>query len=157
MIETVTDAQVENSEDIFRDLDLAYSELAAKLHVDKNRLDDEVIDQPKTYEEVCSVVSLLYEQKELYEYKLKFKCSELYTPIKRQIEADGSRATEKSINSEIDQNSEVIRLNATFLRYDATHKKWDNLKRCFEQRIEVLQGVIKLLSCGYSAYSRRFD
>jgi hypothetical protein len=147
----------EEQEKIYEDLELAYSELAERLKIDKYKLDDEVVQQPQTYEEVCNVVSLLYGQKETYEYKLSFRKSELWTKVSQRLQALDIRPTEKLVGSEVEVDPDIKTLSEMYVKYDTLHKKWDNLKRCYEQRMEAIQGEIRLLSCGYSAYSRKFD
>jgi len=126
-------------------------EAKEKLFIEKNLLDDELINQPILYQEVAEEYAKAISRRDAANENVKRVDAELYKRIREIAAAEGTKVTEAMIQSEILTHPEHIEAYDAYLECKKQADLWATLKDSFSQRSYAIRDLVELYTAGYYA------
>lgn len=122
-----------------------------KLIIEKNLLDDELINQPILYQEVAEQYALAISRRDAANENVKRVDADLYKRIREAAAVEGTKVTEAMIQSEILTHPEHIEAYDAYLECKKQADLWATLKDSYSQRSYAIRDLVELYTAGYFA------
>lgn len=125
---------------------LSREELKTKIKINKNRLEEEIIEQPALFLEVADGCA----QAISYEDQAKDTLERLAASIAIDIRRDQTeKLTEAKVEERTITNIAHVEQSRKYLEYKLEAKLWEGLRNSFSQRAKMLEKLIDLYRSGY--------
>lgn len=127
----------------------SFSELRQALLIDKNSLDDDLVEQPDLFYRV----SEQYTQARSFQDQIKTEItqleSELGAQIREEAELNKAKVTVDAVKQEIAGSPKMIALQKEFWDAATTVGKWASLKESYDMRASALKSLVQLYASNY--------
>lgn len=129
--------------------------LVMGLTIEELKLDENLKHQPVFFEMVCEHAA--FANKVLDEANLALEKLEASTDlvVRAKHENADKKPTETSIKSQVASEAAVVAAKQAVIAAQFDKLTWQNLRGAYEMRSQSLQDMVKLVSCGYAAYTNR--
>jgi hypothetical protein len=142
----------EQAPPVSNDVELAFFE--SRLAIDKNALDDALVEQPDLMGKVSSRSALALSLRDETKDRIKQVEGELYAEIKDQIEkTDNKRPTDKGIEARINSHPRRIKAVERHVKALRESMEWGGMFESFKARGFALGELNKLYLVGYFTVS----
>lgn len=131
-------------------------ELKNYLEIDKDALDECLMEQAKLYEEAGEAVADAEKNLEMRELGLEELIAKTDKDVRETAAVAGSKITESAVKAEITDDPQVKDLSRKVIELRHTSKLWRAMERSFSQRAEMLKKLVDLhirTTYGYSIES----
>jgi hypothetical protein len=125
------------------------TELQQRIQINKYKLDDELIEQPRLFEDVAQGYADAASKRD----QSKAFLEELDAGISKQLREEaanmGKKITESQLDDEVKHNPEHVNQMELHLAYKHDADRWHGLFEAFNQRASMLHNLVKLYCTGY--------
>lgn len=119
------------------------------LRIDKDNLDDELVEQPVHYQGICDEVSLAISVRDGLKKDQRDCAAEIFLEVK----SGPKKVTELEANAHVDCDSEYSKLREEFILACEDVSRWEGLKEAFGQRSFALKDLVNLHTTDYFSVS----
>ena len=130
-------------------MDQEMEEYHELLQIDRNALDENLVEQADIFHRISNEYALAVSRKDEANENLKQTDARLNLEIREQLESDGKKATEKVVESEVLNHKDHIDAANSYLEAKHRADSFAALKDAFQQRSYMLREVIELYISGY--------
>lgn len=132
---------------------LTLGQLREELSINKNALDDCLMEQPDLYYHVAEGYTLAVAARDAAKLDLEQTMAEKAEEIRERALRDDEKITETAITRKLATDPEVAGLEEHLLELRGTADKWQALKEAFQQRSFMLRELVQMLVARLSAGS----
>ncbi len=129
------------------DVELGF--LERKLLIDKHQLDEELVHQAQTYNEIGSSAALAASQRDEAEDDMERVENELQLDLRREMDEAGTKYTEKSVNAQVAIHARIQKAKKRYREAVLRTKQLEHLRDAFKQRGYALSDLAELFQSGY--------
>lgn len=129
------------------DVGMAYYQQSLK--IDKNNLDEMLIEQPQLFNDVSEQAALATSRADQAKDDLKRTEARLFMQTRRKFMDNNEKATEAVINAAVTKHSKRKEAYTAWIEAQREASEWDALKGSFLQRSFVLRDLCGLYISGY--------
>lgn len=126
-----------------------FAALETELRIDKNSLDDALVEQPDFYYRVSKAYSLLLSRRDAAKSRLEEVRAEADGQIRNAANKTAEKVTETSITNRVLLSDDVREAIERLAAAQSEMSKWLMLREAFEQRSYALKDLSALYSAGY--------
>jgi hypothetical protein len=119
-------------------------EFSDSIRIDKNRLDDELIDQPMKFFTICDGLATLISCRDKAKEEIKDIEAQQYFTAKGHAETNGIKTTEGWIRSFVQVSKERQEAFQIYIRYAEQVKVLEGLKEAFMQRSYMIKDLVTM-------------
>ena len=132
-------------------LNRAYFE--SLLVIDKNRIDDEVVQQPDHYWRVAREAAFASSRAAEAKHDLKVVDANLNAEIPSALETKGIKTTVQNVTAAITAHPDHIEASQALIEADREAGLWGALRESFQQRSWAVKDAVSLTVSGYVSNS----
>lgn len=126
-----------------------FTDMASAIQIDRDTLDDCLIQQPQLYYEVSERLALAISRRDAQKEDVKVTESEV-DEIVRQDAVDGEKKiTEAGVKAQVAQHKDVIAARKALSRLDTEIGRLSALKEAYSQRSHALRELCGLYAANY--------
>lgn len=129
-----------------------YSELRHALKLNKSDLEREVLEQPALFQEVAETLARAISRRDGLKERVSRIGSTLYEEVRRKLERDGQKTTEKAIASAIETEREYEDARDAYKAAESEVLLWTALKEAYQQRSFMLREIVSMTMANYTDY-----
>jgi hypothetical protein len=127
-----------------------YQDLRAELFIDKNALDDELVEQPQLFMEVSALLAKAISRRDLAREEQKQIDARLDPEIRSRLgEEKEGRITNAMIEAELEAHPDHIAAREAYKKASAEVAKLEGLQEAFRQRSFMLRELVSLYVANY--------
>jgi hypothetical protein len=119
-------------------------EMSEGLRIDKNALDDALLQQPQLFYSVSEKLALAISRRDAAKNELELIEAEVDSTIRLRMRDDGIKTTEKEIEAEKVQHKDVQGAEANLIHLTHQAARWQALQSALSQRSYVLKDLVAL-------------
>lgn len=119
-------------------------ELKAYLAIDKDALDECLMQQPEVYSKVAEALAIAESERDATKLELEERSAEVDRQVRAAAERAEEKVTEAAIKGRVSLDVEIKRLNRELLDFASEAKLWRALESAFEQRADMLKKLVDL-------------
>lgn len=134
---------------VARNSDADLDDIAARLAIDKHRLDDCLLEQPSLYYHVAAHYTRALARRDTLELDLKVRMADLDQDFRNEAAASDSKITEATIANKVKSAPEIVALQRLALDAKNELDQWTALKEAFQQRSFMLRELVSLYTTQY--------
>jgi hypothetical protein len=125
-------------------------EYKERLKIDKNALDDEVVEQPELFWHVSNEFALAVSQRDSKKESYQRIHAILSRDLRKEIEdKEGKKPTEAAISAAIERHVDYKTRRDEYLHSAFRAQSWKALMESFEQRGHMLKQLVTLFGSNY--------
>ena len=121
--------------------EIQYTHLHGRLRIDKDALDDELVEQPQLFFEVAEQFALAASELASAKDAVKTIMARAYKSIRAKAEA---KMSEGQTNAAVDANKRVRAARKTYHQAIFSEGRWGALKDAYGQRAWILKDLVQL-------------
>lgn len=125
-------------------------ELRDFLRIDRNNLDQEIIEQPELFYRVSEAYVNAVSLRDKYSEELKQIDAEVDLTLRQHFESSGKKVTEKVIDSEVKSSGKHETASEKYLNAKAEAEKLLAIKEAFIQKSYMIRELCGIYISGYS-------
>lgn len=125
------------------------SELRAALQIDKYELDEELVRQPKLFEETGDLLAAANAERDTLKERLSQVDARLYFDCRRDLERSDGKASEAAIKNAIEIHEDHIEATNAYLEAKEWADRCQALKEAFSMRSYMLRDLSGLYVANY--------
>lgn len=143
--------------------ELALDNLRKSLKIDKDALDDELVEQPTLFLLAADAASLAMSRRDEAKAELDQTYAVVCDTIRTEAVAKNEKMTEAKLEAQAKQNKDFVEATDKWLRLKKKSDDASNLKESYDQRGKAMKELVALFIGGYwqvsgaSGSKRRFD
>ena len=120
-----------------------------RLRINRNKLDDELSDQPQLFWEVSEAFADCVRVRDGFKAALAELWAQLSLDQRLAMDAEGLKVTEKAIDARVQTNPKRVVREHQYLEAKAQADWWGAMKEAFTQRSYALKDMVALYIAGY--------
>lgn len=128
---------------------LTPSEIEARVKIDRNALDDAIVEQAQVYYTVSYQTTQAISERDAAKAKLDQTCAETALFIRQNPSQFTFRMTESSVSEAVMTHPKVKECNTAYLAAKTEADYWQNTQNTFEMRGRALHDLVTLFVAGY--------
>lgn len=128
---------------------LEHSQLSDAIKIDRNALDDALIEQSALYFSISEQAAEAISKRDAAKVELDQLCSQTSIFIRQNPSQFSFKQTESSIADAVLTNPKVMQANALYLTTKHDADQWQNAQAAFEMRGKALHDLVTLFVAGY--------
>ncbi len=125
------------------------SEYRKLLNIDKNSLDDVLVEQADIFYEISHKYSIAVSKRDQAYENIKVTDAELNLAVRINLDDEGRKVTESLINNMVLEHEEHKEAVKTHLEAKKLADQYSALKEAFHQRSYMLRELVQLYISGY--------
>ena len=120
------------------------ADLRLKLSIDKDDLDEALVEQPDLYYHVADAYVTAVAERDAAKLDLEQATAELDKQFREAAAAAEEKMTETSLQRKIATTPRIMTLERDMLRYRVDADRWQALKEAFQQRSFMLRELVAM-------------
>lgn len=124
-------------------------ELKSRLAIDKNNIDQEVIEQPELYYHAAEQAAMATSEYDAKKEESKRVFAEVYSEYRTESESIGKKATEASLNAQVEIDTRVVQIKEELTKALLNKETSAALKEAFIQRGYMLKELCSMYVSGF--------
>lgn len=126
-----------------------YQRLSAKLRIDRNQLEDELVDQAEIFEELGGHLSLLISRRDAAKQFLSDTEAHIEGSIRKSARDQEAKTSAREVEAKVRVSANVQKAYRTFARLSYAVGQFAALKEAFQQRSYALSKIVDLYLAHY--------
>jgi len=135
------------------DMDLTpgkwFTDMADKIQIDRDSLDDCLIQQPQLYYEVSERLAMAISRRDAQKDEVKVVESEVDELVRQDAAEEEKKITEAGVKAQVAQHKDVIAARKILTRLDTEIARLSALKEAYSQRSHALRELCGLYAANY--------
>jgi hypothetical protein len=119
------------------------------LRIDKNDLDNALMDQPDAYWRVSEAYVMACSRRDEMKYDIEQASAELDKQFRREAEKSDEKLTEKSLTAQIETSPKIITLRKEYAQMRLKADLLSAMKESYADRSKALRELSQLYSSNY--------
>lgn len=121
----------------------------ARLQIDRNNLDQELVEQPELYYRICEQYALAVSHRDQLHDGYKEVQAGLNIRLRRKMEEKGDKVTVAGLDAAVASHAKFLEAKAEHAEAAKEAELWVAMKDSFQQRAWVLKDLTQLYISGY--------
>lgn len=126
-----------------------FTDMAGKIAIERDALDDCLIQQPQLYYEVSERLALAISRRDAQKDEVKVVESEVDEIVRQDAAEEEKKITEAGVKAQVSQHKDVIAARKTLTRLDTEIGRLSALKEAYSQRSHALRELCGLYAANY--------
>jgi hypothetical protein len=136
-------------EDVLNDSLAKLDRYRGLLAIDRDRLDDNLIEQGQLFSDVCDETALALFHRDKADQAVTLAEGEADERYRAVDPSETKKPPETKIKRDIDADEHVLRAKRTYLRWKLVVDRWFGLQKSFSQRASSMESLTQLYNAGY--------
>lgn len=126
-----------------------FDELAARLRIDRDALDEELLHQPHDFFHVAEAHAMAKSRRDKAKHDLEVEIATLDKDVRDTMISNDEKVTETTVKMQITREDDFHQAQKVYLKACFEADKWDALQNAFRQRADALRSLVQLHNAGY--------